>query len=191
MSTEFLDRQFELRAETPAIWALSARRLKRSGDLLFSLYIEDLEAMARGVSVLELENLELVGPATLLLGLATENILKSIAIQKNPQPTKDGKLRDWPQGHDLIRLAELSGIELVEKQRDLLRRIGAFVEWAGRYPIPKKATKIAIKQANVNPPYWPLPMQPHERQGFDALFSDLYSMVTVEEQPGCRSEQAG
>lgn len=191
MSGDFLGRQFQLGAETPAIWGLSARRLKRAGDLLFDLYVADLEAMAREVSPLDLENLEVVGPATLLLGLATENILKAIAIEKNPQSMKDGKLRDWPPGHDLVRLAELAGIELNEKQRDLLQRIGAFVEWAGRYPIPKKATKLAIRQLNINRPFLPLPLQPYERQDFEALFGNLYSMVIIEERAVDSSEEAG
>lgn len=189
--SDFLDQQFELGAETPAIWALSARRLKRSGDLLFDAYAADLDAMGRGVSPLDLANLEIVGPATLLLGLATENILKAIAIQKDPQPVKNGKLRDWPTSHDLIRLAEFAGVTLTDEQRDLLQRVGGFVEWAGRYPIPKKATKLAMKQANISRPFPPLPLQPYERPAFDALFGELYSTVIIEERTEHTSGEAG
>ncbi|MGE4068698.1 MAG: hypothetical protein AB7H88_18130 [Vicinamibacterales bacterium] len=141
--SDILEDQFRIGAETPAIWALSARRLKRSGDLLFDAYSADLAAMGGGTSPLKLDSLEIAGPATLLPGLAIENILKAIAIQSDPQPVTDGKLRDWPSSHDLLRLAEIAGVALEQSQSDLLRRMGACVEWAGRYPVPKKATKIA------------------------------------------------
>ena len=185
-----LNDQFVLRAETPAIWALSARRLKWSGDLLFDAYAEDLEAMASGVSPLELRNLEVAGPATLLLGLATENILKAIAMQKDPQSVKNGKIRDWPSGHDLVRLSGMASVALNNERRDLLQRMGRFVEWAGRYPVPKKVTKLGMKQTGINRPFPPLPLQPHERPGFNTLFDELYSVV-ITDVAGSAADDAG
>ncbi len=43
MIENFLQEQFNVRAEAPAIWELSARRLKQSGDLLFNAYEIDLQ----------------------------------------------------------------------------------------------------------------------------------------------------
>jgi hypothetical protein len=181
MSDEFLKKQFDLGAESAGAWALSARRLKRGGDLLFDAYAADLDAMGSGVSPLELANLEVVGPATLLFGLAIENILKAIIIDRDPQPVNDGKLRGWPAAHDLLRLADFAAIEFDDRQKDLVRRIGAFVEWAGRYPVPKKATKLPVKQIAINRPYMPLPLQPCERPLFAELFWKLWATVVIAE----------
>jgi len=129
-------------------------------------------------SLLELNNLEVSGSATLLFGLAIENLLKAIIISKEPKPVENGKLRDWPgNGHELIRLAENANINLNMQQRDLLNRLVAFIEWAGRYPVPKKATKIPLKQINIKKHFWPLPLQPFERKLFEQLFDFLWAFI--------------
>jgi hypothetical protein len=178
MISEFLQEQFNIRAENPAIWALSARRLKHSGDLIFDAYEIDLQRMTNDVSPLELNNLEVAGAATLLFGLATENLLKAIIIAKGPKTVEDGKLRDWPSnGHELILLAEKANIMLNARQKDLLQRLVAFVEWAGRYPVPKKVTKISLKQLDIKRPFLPLPLQPFERKLFGQLFEFLWAFI--------------
>jgi hypothetical protein len=178
MISEFLQEQFNVRAETPAIWALSARHLKHSADLIFDAYEIDLQQMARDVSPLELNNLEVASAATLLFGLAIENLLKAIIISKEPKTVEDGKLRNWHgNGHELILLAEKANIMLDEQQKDLLQRLVAFVEWAGRYPVPKKASKLSMKQLNIKQPFLPSPLQPFERELFEQLFESLLSFV--------------
>ena len=178
MISEFLQEQFNTRAESPAIWALSARRLKHSADLIFDAYEIDLQQMARNASPLEFNNLEVAGAATLLFGLAVENLLKAIIITREPKTVEDGRLRDWPgNGHELILLAEKANIRLDAQQQDLLQRLVAFVEWAGRYPVPKKVTKLALRQLNVKEPFLPLPLQSSERKLFEQLFESLWAFI--------------
>lgn len=170
MKSEFWDEQFEIAAKSPAIWALEGRRLKRSGDLVFDAYARDLDAMTTDRSPLELENLETVGAATLLYGLAFENILKATIVQREGVKIEGGKIVGWPAHHQLTELANRAKVALTAPQRDLLVRLTAFVEWGGRYPIPKTPQKIPLKQAGVSPEWFPLPVQPYER----AMLSDLY-----------------
>lgn len=184
MTDDIFSTQFAIGAENAAIWALSARRLKQSADLLFDAHTVDLIALGNGSSPLALSHLELAGPATLLFGLALENILKGIIIQRDPQPVVGGKLRQWPtNGHDLLRLAAAAAVALDQQESDLLRRAGAFVEWAGRYPIPKRMTDLASSPSGSG--YFagfPVPLTMAERSGFDRLFNRLYATVIDEEQ---------
>ncbi len=178
MNSKFFKEQFDMGAETPAIWALSANRLKRSGDLIFDAYEIDLQAMGKGVSPLELNNLEVAGAATMLFGLAIENLLKAIIIAREPKTVNDGNLRGWPSnGHKLILLAEKAEIPLNEQQKDMVQRLVAFVEWAGRYPVPQKATQIPLKQLRIKKPFLPLPLQPFERKIFEQLYLSLWSFI--------------
>ena len=181
MRQEFYDEQFELRALTPALWALNARRLKRTADLIFNAYTSDCDKMVDGVSPSELQNLELAGSATLLYGLALENIIKAIIIDQDPNVVKDGKLRKWlGNGHDQILLIQMTSVSLDEQQKDLLRRMTAFVEWAGRYPIPKSSEQMRLKQLGAFPDFVPLPIQPSEKPAIDQLYTMLESLVLTE-----------
>jgi len=182
MIKDFLLEQFNLRGETPGVWILSAHRLKRSADIVFNAYEIDLKAMENGSSPLELNNLEIAGVATLLYGLSIENILKAIIIRDNLNPAESGKLREWPgSGHDLLSLAKESGIDsnFSQSQCDILRRLGAFIEWAGKYPVPKKASKIYLRQLNINRPFLPTPLQPYERILLNELFDSLLAVSSL------------
>jgi len=178
MNSEFFKEQFDIGANTPGIWALNARRLKRGGDLIFDAYEIDLQAMGKGASPLELNNLEVAGTATMLFGFAIENLLKAIIIAKEPRTINEGNLRDWPSnGHKLILLAEKADIPLNEQQKDMVHRLEVFVEWTGRYPVPKKPTQIPLKQLGINKPFFPLPLKPFERKIFEQLFKSLQSFI--------------
>jgi hypothetical protein len=125
--------------DEPGFWILSARRLKRSGDLIFQAYSNDLEAMVNGATPTELENLELAGVASMLFGLAIENLLKAIIISNDKSDQPPDRVRDWDRdGHELVSLAEKADINLNEKQRDLLVRLTSSVRWSGKYPVSKK-----------------------------------------------------
>ena len=179
MINDFLQEQFNLRAESPSVWVLSARRLKRGGDIICDAYEIDLRAMERGSSPLELDNLETVGVATLLYGLSIENLIKAIIIHKDPNSIKNGKLREWPgTGHNLINLAKEAGIVFNKEQFDFLNRLVAFVEWAGKYPVPKNATKISLKQLGIDQPYLPLPLKSNEKTLFTEIFDMLLEIIS-------------
>src|SRR5688500_10952394 len=105
MDDELRDNQFTNKGKLPAICALQARRMKRAADVVFRAYLADLNEMQAERSTLDLENLELAGPGTLLYGLAFENIIKALIVKKKPEAViADGKLKNL--GHDLLKLAE-------------------------------------------------------------------------------------
>jgi hypothetical protein len=161
MKGGFWREQFDLKG-SPSSWALQARRLTRAADLVFEAYRSDLRRMEEGCSPLELENLETVGPATLLYGLAFENLFKAIILTMESGVIEAGRLKTWPgSGHGLVGLAERAEIQLTSTQRDLLSRFTAFVEWSGRYPVPMSDEKMRLKDA-VSPGWLPLPIQAHE-----------------------------
>ncbi|MBI4349353.1 MAG: hypothetical protein HY553_21115 [Elusimicrobia bacterium] len=162
MKQEFWDGQFELGAKSAVAWVLQARRLKRAADLVFEAYVNDLREMQNGRSPLELNNLQTVGPATLLYGVAFENMFKALIVKNQGVVVDQGRLANWPRTHKLITLAGRAGIVLTAVQRDLLSRFTAFVEWSGRYPIPMSRDEMPLKQDAVSPEWLPLPLQPHE-----------------------------
>lgn len=121
---------------------------------------------------------ETAGPATLLYGLAFENVIKAIIIRNGGAAPAHGKLKKWPgTGHGLLDLANLARIELTTAQRDLLSRLTAFVEWSGRYPVPKSQDKIPLKQEAVSPEWLPLPIQPHELAAVRDLYQTLDAKI--------------
>lgn len=174
MGTEFWSEQFEAKARSPSSWALQARRLKHAADAVFEAYFSDLSKMGSGCSPIDLVNLETGGPATLLYGLAFENLFKAVIINKEGARIEYGRLQRWPgSGHGLVGLAERAEIGMTTTKRDLLSRLTAFIEWGGRYPIPMSQDKMRLKQNAVSPEWCPLPIQPDEL----AAFHDFLEML--------------
>jgi hypothetical protein len=178
MKSQFWSKQFEAKAKNPVTWALLARRLKHAADLVFTAYVSDLNELGGGCSPLGLSNLEIVGPATLLYGLAFENILKALIIRKEGIVINQGKFDKWPgSGHGLIDLANRAGVKLTKVQRDLLSRLTAYVEWSGRYPIPMAEDRMLLKQVAISTKWFPLPVQPGERAAVDGFYQKLDAQV--------------
>lgn len=174
MRRQFWQRQFQLKANEPGSWVLEARRLKRAADLVFEKVATDLEKMARGSSPTELENLECTKAASLLYGLSLENLLKGLIIRNEGSRISSWTLRRWPgRGHNLVSLSKRAGVALDANSCDLLSRLSAYVEWAGRYPIPTAADRMPLRQRNVSPEWFPLPLQAGERKSLDALYESI------------------
>ena len=174
MRRKFWQRQFQLKANEPRSWVLEARRLKRAADLVFAESTNDLEKLARGSSPTELENLECSKAASLLYGLSLENLLKGLIIKNEGSRISNWRLRRWPgRGHNLVSLVGRAGVALDAESRDLLSRLTVYVEWAGRYPIPTAAEQIPLRQRNVSPEWFPLPLQTGERASLDALYESI------------------
>ena len=181
MEQKFYDEQFELRALEPKIWALTARRLKLAADMIFNAYSKDCEKFIQGISPSELPNLELAGSATMLYGLALENIIKAIYIDENPEVVENGRLIKWHGGgHNQIAIIQDTSVSLDTQQNDLVKRMSAFVVWAGRYPIPMKSNAMSLKQRGIFPDFVPLPIQPNEQSAVDQLYKMLESRVLTD-----------
>ena len=151
------------------LWLL--KRLKLSGDVLFGVYAHDLDALGDDVSALELDYLEIGGVVSMLLGMALENLLKAIIISKCPIIEHGNKLRNWPKdGHDLISLAEKAGIPLDHQYDQILQRLTTYIRWAGRYPVPKKASQNCMD----------LPLQIYEKKLYDEIYKKLWGQIFSE-----------
>lgn len=181
---------FDAKSTSSASWAIEALRLKRAAEILFAAYSAAGDRMLRDSSsaVEESSDLQMIVPASLLYGLALENLLKARIIeQKRPRPGELGGLFGGGSGHSLVHLASDSGLTLSDEERDLANRLTYFVEWAGRYPVPKKVEKMVTRQSGaaivekrtnsktgeateVRHPYVPLPLQQHEQGVFESLF---------------------
>lgn len=184
MRKQFFDEQFDLGGKIAAFWALNAQRLKQSGDLVFNAYASDVEKLFKGVSPLELENLEISHCAMLLYGLSIENLVKGVIIESDPSLISNGKLGKWPGGgeggHDLIGLFKEAGIQPSEIEKDILTRLTAFVLWAGRYKIPKSSEKMAVPQLDYSDPFLPRPFSAYELPTFNNLYQSLYGRLIQE-----------
>src|SRR5882672_6315028 len=92
MNDNFWERIFKgLNSELQ--WLESADRLKHSADLLFTAYLEsnDLSPEARA----ETEDETIDGVATLLYGLAMENILKAALLREGIAKVEVNGTIDW------------------------------------------------------------------------------------------------
>jgi hypothetical protein len=156
--------QYEIRKTTPELWVLEARRLKVGGDLLFDAYKKDLDLLEKNGNPLILKNLELSKVASLIFGLAIEDLLKAIILSKTQQ---------LKMNHKLIDLSEKAGITLTDVQSDIVKRLQTYVVWSGRYPVPKTKNDMLLNQRASNRDSFPLPLQPFERP----IYNDLYDLL--------------
>ncbi len=182
MKQKFVDEQFELAATIPAKWALQAHSLKKGADILFKKVDDDLRILMSETSTNKPQNFEagLISVASLLFGLAMENILKAVILNELPDDEKKIIIKKWPgDGHNQILLANKAKINLTEIEKDILRRLSEFVRWAGRYPIPKSADKMTIPQLGVFPNFFPVPLSPFHVTHFNKLYMKLESLVII------------
>jgi hypothetical protein len=119
-------------------WLQSAYRLKHGADLLFKAYslaaeLSDEERPAD-------EDIRVAGVATLLYGLAIENMIKAVLLRENIAKVENDGTVKWnvegAQAHDLVSISKPL-LVLGNDELKLLERLSAFVSWAGKYPTPK------------------------------------------------------
>lgn len=169
----------------PCHWQGKAGKLKYSADLLFSRFLDACDLSDEEQS--ETLDSDINDIATLLYGLAMENILKSALIKSGKVEIKsDGEIHwkgiEGAKGHDLLAiLKSLRNIELDTEQAKLMERLSAFVSWAGKYPMPlqRKHDKKDFKgfhlldQPGAAKVMTPLPFDRNDK----VVFDDIYKMI--------------
>lgn len=139
MTDEFGEWLFREHLNEPRRWRESAEKLKRGGDLLFAA-CESFSQLS-GEEQAETEGTRVAGVATLLYGLAMENIVKAALLNEGIAKTRaDGSI-DWRTDgatqHNLVAMCRSSHILPLDAQQEkLMERMSAFVQWAGKYPTP-------------------------------------------------------
>jgi hypothetical protein len=161
----------------------------KGGDLLTSARAlwEKIEPATRVSTIDEAarfrDEFRLISPFLLLCGLAIENFLKAIIVKREfgrqdgrPDPNAPTTLPNHLNTHDLCALAQRALLEVSAHEQRILLRLTHYVEWAGRYPIPRKR-RPALKRfigtrdfseveelaKRLEAEYYKLPFKPFER----------------------------
>jgi hypothetical protein len=145
--------------KNPETWRVAGRRLLKGAELIWQPLNESLQGFkntkgsrtpAQTLAFSQLS--DHFGAFFVLAGLAVENHLKARLIERQ---IADGKvLRSgmdvvgaFPgKQHDLVLLAEWAKVPLTANTRALLERLSAFVQWAGRYPIPMQEARASFER---------------------------------------------
>jgi hypothetical protein len=147
--------QGEATARNPGGWLYTADALKRSADILLAASDEDrrklVDLFSKGDGpsladeLAEVAGAPFLAPVYLqLAGLAIENLAKGIAVARDPTVVavdERGRLVTW--GHISVRLFEDLGISLNDAEAAQVERLSVFVEWVGRYPVPRFARQLS------------------------------------------------
>ena len=159
------ENRFELAAKMPLTWLISARRLRRSADLLHSVaetasqielerFVQEMEATRGNLpSSRELTDEEMALSldssvsvvAIMLQGLAIENLAKGILVGRNAEDLVVGG--SFRRGtHDLVKLVVECKIPLTDKEQNILEITTDYINWRGRYLVPMSVDKLRPKQ---------------------------------------------
>jgi hypothetical protein len=130
-------------------WAGNAPQAWRScaGDLLAAAVVLRERRENIGPSSLPVPNAWRLHPSELMLdGMAIECLLKALWLKHGHELARDGRYVGIPgaAAHDLVQLAGMLQLTLTEMERDVLRRLSHFIEYGGRYPVPKDAEKLRL-----------------------------------------------
>jgi hypothetical protein len=139
---------FELVGQGPDAWLMEARLLKRTADLVCQELRKVFIAFPEGFTAHRrppFEDIALFKNYMLLSGLALENLTKGIIVGRKPTVVTPETFN--LKTHNLLTLAQQVVQPFSSDELDLLKRLTAFVVWAGRYPIPTQAAE------NAHPPF--------------------------------------
>jgi len=137
---DFWDRlMYEATDQSPGAWYLQALDLKASAKRL---------DWVTNPCKMDEDALSFVNVYQFLLGLSFENLLKGIISLER---AKKGNVPYLPKStyiHDLEKLAnspECSTLGFTNEELALLSRLTPYIEWAGRYPLPKNYDNMIVK----------------------------------------------
>ncbi len=158
----------------PTSWLSLAYELKRVEELIYLDFLRDWDL----IRIMDKTKAYKPHPATpnkihyLVIGLALENLLKCLYLNKHPTLIKDGEIKDKLfKSHNLVQIAtEKLEFKLSSEEKFVLELGTKSVIWFGRYPIPlKQSDTIAgthIKRADVH-------------LAFHVLFEKLFSLAKI------------
>ena len=166
-------------------WQSKARKLKHCADLLFNAFLA-ARALPDEEQAATLDS-EIDDVATLLYGMAMEDILKAALLKLGKAKMKPDDTVDWgsPEAkqHNLPALHNLLQPDfqpLNPGQNKLMERMSAFVCWAGKYPTPleieNKAKNKEFKgfrlsdQPRAGKKTQPVPFDVDDKYMFDQIY---------------------
>lgn len=135
---------FHIILEDAQSWLAKARQLKMSASLIWPEFEIATKSGQNHDGVTE-RMLAFSGAYMLLMGFSFENLLKGIIMGRNPID----KMVVLKAGHRIVQMAD-TVISLTSDERDLLERIEIYLNWAGRYQIPKNSQQYHKAQGRVS-----------------------------------------
>ena len=109
-----------------------------------------------------------------------ECLLKALWLKGGNRLVENGKFKPVPKagGHNLVQLACANGLSPSPVETDVLRRLSHFIEYGGRYPIPKEPSQLMLtsvprggKSAATS---WTTPL---DDQVYDSLVKKLAQLL--------------
>src|SRR5258705_2710550 len=127
-------------------WSGNAPEAWRScADNLLAAAAVVRERRGSGPNFVAFPNAWRLHPPWLMLGrMDIECLLKALWVSRGHKLAKDGEYVGVPRAgaHDLVQLAGVLQLTLSVLEKDVLRRLSHFIEYGGRYPVPKDAEKL-------------------------------------------------
>lgn len=191
---EWIKRQHTGSMRFPLLWMVTAYRLKRAADHLFTVseaarnrFLErtmaEHNAKKNGMTLPEpLSNedeinlnidMNQIDTYFMLIGLAIENIAKGILVVRDPGLVSDeGEFK--LSTHNLAYCVEQCGLALSVREKEVLDALKEFVVWAGRYPgrvkvfLPKRMSDGSFEEK----PHIGF----HDYDLIEAMFSRAYDL---------------
>jgi hypothetical protein len=124
-------------ASDHGMWEFTARPLLRAARICWDKHAEAARSVNEGNLGNEVvEDLRLGGPAHMLAGMGLEATLKAIILRTQPELVATGSRTFY--SHNLRAIAVMvPGVSWTEEELETLSKLGEFVEWSGRYPVPR------------------------------------------------------
>lgn len=136
MDTELKERHFLAQQESPGGWLLQALRLRAVAARI------DWETHPPRDDE---PTVSFLAEYYMLLGLAFENLLKGfislVRLERQLLPPLPRECHVH-RLEDLASRPECAELALSEAETGILARLSPFIEWAGRYPIPKRSSEM-------------------------------------------------
>ncbi|WP_103864809.1 hypothetical protein [Aquimarina sp. I32.4] len=123
----------------PINWLDYSEELKETAELIFSDAGWEINRFPSTDKTIRLERAYFLN-----YGFSIENLLKGLLIAENYELISNGKISpEISTKHDLVQLSEkVESIDFNEKEIELLKTLSEAIPYWGRYPIPKKFTKV-------------------------------------------------
>jgi hypothetical protein len=123
-----------------------------AGDLLAAAQV--LRERRDSWNIASLTNTDPIPPIIMpvelmLIGMAIECLLKAVWIKRGNDIVKNGTYVGVPGAadHDLLQLASAIKCSLDDREKHVLLRLSHFIQYGGRYPIPKRSDHLRLKRS--------------------------------------------
>jgi hypothetical protein len=181
--------EYHRRVSNPFLWIEKAYELISAAETLEpsinaywnSLRIEPDRGLVSETS--ETEGKELLqAPYFMMMAFALENYFKAILVADNDYSGElliAGKLPVILKNHDLVKLAEITGLALGDVELSLLTRLSVNSIWQGRYPAPANCVELNNMPIRQGKSIFTAYLSPMDIRNLHTLTKRLKKYVTL------------